>query len=128
MQDLERTYRGYIHMINERRFEQSHRFASPEMTFSGTAMSREDYFGGIQQALEAVPDFQWQIDRLVVDGDWVASRVVGTGTPVRPWMGLQPNGRSVTFVEHAFYHCPGGKITTVEFVRDVDAIRAQLTA
>ncbi|MGV9800110.1 ester cyclase [Mycobacterium sp. NPDC003449] len=128
MQDLKKNYLGYIQMINERRFEMSHRFASAEITFSGRTMSRDDYFGGIERGLEVVPDFQWEIDNVVVEGEWLASRVIGTGTPISEWMGCQPTGRPVSFIEHAFYHCPGGRITKVDFVRDVDAIRAQLTA
>jgi predicted ester cyclase len=126
--DLQQQYLGYLKMINERRFADSPRFAHDQITFSGKTMSRDDYFGAIVRALQIVPDFRWELDNIVVSGEWVAARVIGKGTPISQWLGFAPNGRQVTFVEHAFYHFPEGRIAKVDFVRDVDAIRTQLAA
>ena len=35
--------------------------------------------------VEGFPDYQWDLQRLLIDGDWLAARLYGTGTHTGPF-------------------------------------------
>ena len=45
----------------------------------------------------------WQIDRLVIEDDFIAARLRDSGTLRQRWRGLAPTGTLAFFGEHVFY-------------------------
>ncbi|WP_413804842.1 ester cyclase [Streptomyces sp. OE57] len=127
-QDLRRLYLDYIEAINAREFHRMAEFAHDNLVFNGESVSRDDYVATMQQHMDAVDNFVWRLDDLVIEGDRVAARLTDTGTPVKPWLGLEPTGRSVTFTEYAFYHFRDGRFEDMWYLLDAQTIQQQLTA
>ncbi len=91
-------------------------------------MTRLDYQNLIAGDVAAIPDLFFDIQVLVVAGDWIACRLHFACTPQREFLGLQPNGKAVSFAEHVFYKLRDGKIFEVLSLIDRPAIERQLAA
>ena len=124
---LEAIYRDYIRCLNERRLDEMPTFYPDELTHNGERMTRARWRAeAIEATFEAMPDFQWNIQRLLIQGDELAARLVDTGTLAREWRGLHPTGASVHFAENVFYRFRDGRIHEVWSVIDFEAIQRQL--
>ena len=67
---------------------------------------------GYREMLERIagdPDLRFEIQLLVADPPHVASRLRFDCTPKGKFLGLDVNGRKVSFSENVFYAFPGGK-------------------
>jgi predicted ester cyclase len=124
--DLHKRYHDYIEAINAREFHRMAEFAHETIVFNGEPVSRDDYVAAMLGHLDAVRDFVWQLDDLVVEGDRVAARLTDTGTPVKEWLGLPPSGNSVTFTEYAFYRFRDGRFEQMWYLLDARTVEQQL--
>ncbi len=59
---------------------------------------------------DAIPDAQFTIDDLVVEGDRVAARVTFIGTHKGKYLGIPPTNKKVTNWEIAIARIAGGKV------------------
>ncbi|CDR01330.1 ester cyclase [Streptomyces sp. DSM 41524] len=125
--DLRKLYLDYIEAINARQFHRMAEFAHDTLVFNGEPVSRDDYVATMRQHMDAVDNFVWRLDDLIIEGDRVAARLTDTGTPVKQWLGLEPTGRSVTFTEYAFYHFRDGRFENMWYLLDAQTIQQQLT-
>ena len=125
--DNEARYRHYIDQLNDRRLDLAE-FVCEELTYDGRAMTRPDYQNLIAGDVAAIPDLFFNIQVLVVEGDWIACRLHFACAPQSEFLGLQPNGRSVSFAEHVFYKLRDGKICEVLSLIDRPAVERQLAA
>jgi predicted ester cyclase len=73
-----------------------------------------------------IPDLQFNIQLLISDPPFVASRLMFNCTPRGMFLGLAVNGRTISFTENVFYEFQGGKVADVWSVIDKSAIEAQL--
>ena len=124
--DLRKVYRDYLEAANAREWHRMAEFVHDTVVFNGETVSRDDYVAAMQQAVDAVRDYTWRLDDLIIEGDRVAARLTDTGTPVEEWLGLQPTGRSVTFTEQAFYHFRDGRFAHMWYLLDTRTIEKQL--
>ncbi len=77
----------------------------------------------------AFPDVHFIIEDMTEEGDWVATRVTGTGTHLnKPFMGLIPTGRRCTWSSLGFFRIKEGKIAEHYGQPDLNGLREQLTA
>lgn len=83
-------------------------------------------FGPIAGNIAAISDLYFGVERVLVDGDQVADRLVFDCMPQSEWLGLRPNGRSISFSERVFYKSCDGKKYEVRTLLDRSAIKAQL--
>lgn len=75
----------------------------------------------------AFPDVHFEIDQMVAQGDWVATRVTGRGTHLgRPFMGIEPTGLRVSWSSMGMFRVAGGKIVEHHGVPDLAGLRQQL--
>ncbi|MEV4345038.1 ester cyclase [Actinoplanes sp. NPDC049596] len=128
MTDLRALYLDYLAAANAREFHRMAEFAHDTVVFNGETVSRDEYVAAMKQAVDAVRDYTWRLDDLIVEGDRVAARLTVTGTPVAEWLGLQPTGRAVTFSENAFYHFREGRFEHMWYLLDTRAIETQLAS
>ncbi|KAL2138746.1 hypothetical protein VTI28DRAFT_6305 [Corynascus sepedonium] len=128
--DLRQFYADYIACINSGKMAEGlHRFCSSSgVVWNGTRFTVEQYGDMIQSSLDAISGLFFDIHTLVVDESrqQIAARLEFTGTPVKPFAGGVPNGRSVAFAEHVFYWLDGGKISDVLTIVDWEDYRSQL--
>ncbi|MFJ5487058.1 ester cyclase [Hansschlegelia beijingensis] len=121
--ELEALYRRYIASLNERRLDEAESFYWDELLYNGERMSRAEWRArAIEDSFAAMPDFQWSIEKLVIEKDFVAARLRDTATLTREWQGLRPTGRRATFGENVFYRFREGRIDEVWSIADVVAL------
>jgi steroid delta-isomerase-like uncharacterized protein len=91
---------------------------------------RSRFAGAITRIMAAVPDSQWTISDLLVDGDRVAVRVTWTGTYGAPQFRGLPIAAPARFsAEHIhIYRIADGKLAEHWVVRDDFAMVRQLGA
>ena len=124
--DLEEIYRSYIAALNERRLDDVDQLVHDRLTYNGQPWTRERYRSLLADAVQNIPDLQYQITLLVVGSDEVACRLWFDCTPRGAFLGVAVNGRRVSFTEHVFYRFRTGRIEHVWSLIDTDAIRRQL--
>ncbi|MET3858554.1 ester cyclase [Rhizobium sp. OAE497] len=76
---------------------------------------------------DAVPDYRWNIQDLFVVDDRIAVRLQNTGTPIKTFMGHEPTGRSVNFMEFASYRIRDGRFAEMWFLMDEATVAKQLS-
>ena len=97
-----------------------------ELTYNGKPMTHLDYENLLAGDFAAIPDLHFDIHLLVVDADQIACRLNFVCTPQSEFLGLRPNGKTVSFSEHVFYRLQNGKIKQVWSLIDRPAIEKQL--
>ena len=126
--ELRDFYLEYVALANQREFDRMAEFAHEEVLLNGTPVKMADMVAEFHRHVDAVPDFHWQVEDLVVEGNRLAARLTDTGTPVTEWNGLTPTGASVSFTEIAFYEVRDGRFAVMRYLMDTDAVRHQLSA
>ncbi|HEX7875019.1 MAG TPA: ester cyclase [Sphingobium sp.] len=117
---LEERYRKYIDAVNSGRLPEAAEFYHDQIQCNDKIFSRADFTNKILGFFSILmPDGQIEISNIVVDGDHLAARLLGTGTLAREWKGLKPGGDPVTFAEHAFYQLRDGRVAAVWSVVDL---------
>ena len=125
--ELMSIWRAYLTALNNREMDQLPRFFHDPVQFNGTTVTLAEYAAAIQENLDAVPDFQWEIEDLTGSEDTVLARLTDTGTPTSTWLGNPPTGKTFTATEFAAYHFRDAKVSAMWFLLDVPAIGEQLT-
>ena len=80
----------------------------------------------LERDFEEIPDLQFNIELMVCEPPFVASRLRFDCRPKGLFLDLPVNGKRVVFAENVFYQFRGGKIAEVWSVIDKAAIEAQL--
>ena len=121
-------YHRYLECCNDRRFEELDEYVDQDVRVNGAPQGRDQYIAGIRAVVEAFPDYHWDLQHLLVDvdGSWLASRLIDTGTHTGTFLDVPATGRAISAQELAIYRLDGGKI--VESWGDLgSAVRDQLT-
>lgn len=124
----EATYRHYIRCLNDHLTGDLSEFVHEELIYNGRPMTRLDYQNLIAADIAAIPNLHFDVRLLLVDGDQIACRIHFECTPQSEFLGLKPNGRSISFTEHVFYRLHDGKIAEVWSLLDRPAIKQQLAS
>jgi predicted ester cyclase len=104
-------YRRYLERCNQHRFEDLGEFVHPEVRVNGAATGLDQYIAGLRSVVEAFPDYHWDLQHLLVDGDWLSAHLVDTGTHTGTFLAIPPTGRTISAQEFALYRIDNGKIT-----------------
>ena len=107
-EDLLAFYRRYLKRCNEHRFDELGEFVADDV--NGPTEGLRRYSDGLRAVVEAFPDYQWELQRLLVDDQWMAARLYGTGTQTGPFRGIAATGRIIRTQELVIYRTVGGKI------------------
>ena len=67
---------------------------------------------------KAVPDLKWDIQEMLVDGNRVIVRSIATGTPAKPFFGVEPKGHSFKIMTIDIHTVENGKIVKSYHVED----------
>jgi predicted ester cyclase len=100
-EDLLNFYRRYLKRCNEHRFDELGEFVADDVNGPTEGLSR--YIAGLRAVVEAFADCQWELQHLLVDGQWLAARLYGIGTHTGPFRGIAATGRVVRTQELVIY-------------------------
>lgn len=126
MTDIRSFYLSYVDALNARAFDQMERFVHDEIAYGSQTYPRDAVASSLGAIVEAVPDFTWEVQEILVDGDRLAVRFLNSGTPVADWQGIAPTGASFTVAEHAIYRVVDGRFAEMMNVHDAAEVARQL--
>jgi len=123
---LAELYRAYVACLNRQDWENLHRFVADDARHNGRPFGLASYRAMLERDFEAIPDLRFNIEMLVCEPPFVASRLKFDCRPKGLFLGLPVNGKRVVFAENVFYEFRGGKIAEVWSVIDKAAIETEL--
>jgi predicted ester cyclase len=103
-------YRRYLQRCNQHRFEELGEFVDRDVRVNGAPMGLDGYAAGLRSVVEAFPDYHWELQHLLVDGDWLSAHLIDTGTHAGTFLDVPATGRVVRAQEFALYRLQDGKI------------------
>lgn len=124
--DLASIYRDYIACLNRQDWAALERFVDADVRYNDRRIGLSGYRDMLERDFREIPDLHFDIAILVCDPPYVASRLTFDCTPKGNFLGLDVNGRKVSFTENVFYRFRAQKIESVWSVIDKAAIEAQL--
>jgi predicted ester cyclase len=122
------AYRDYIDCLNKRDWSELRRFVDTDVYYNGERIGISGYREMLEKDTSQIPDLYFDIELLVSDPPYIASRLKFDCTPKGKFLGLAVDGRKVSFAENVFYEFREEKIWRVWSVIDRPAIEAQLSA
>jgi len=124
--DLSDVYRDYIACLNKQDWPKLEQFVHDEVSYSGRRIGIAGYREMLERDFSEIPDLSFDIVLLISDPPYVASRLGFDCRPKGKFLGLDVNGKRVSFTENVFYEFLREKIWKVWSVIDKAAIEAQL--
>ncbi|MCC8940267.1 ester cyclase [Bradyrhizobium sp. Arg68] len=125
-QDLPGIYRNYIACLNRQDWSRLGQFVDDDVSHNGRRIGLPGYREMLERDFRDIPDLHFNIELLVSDASYIASRLAFNCSPKGKFLGLDVDGRRVAFAENVFYEFREGKIVQVWSVIDKAAIEAQL--
>jgi predicted ester cyclase len=124
--DLSNLYRNYIACLNQQDWPNLGQFVDDDAHYNGQRIGLSGYREMLERDFREIPDLHFDIQLLICDPPYIASRLGFVCTPKGTFLGLAVNGKRVSFTENVFYQFRNGKIEQVWSVIDKAAIEAQL--
>jgi predicted ester cyclase len=124
--DLAGVYRDYIACLNRQDWAELERFVDDRVCRNGGQLGLSGYRGMLEKDFDEIPDLRFRIELLISGAPYIASRLAFDCSPKGKFLGLDINGKRVSFTENVFYEFREGKILNVWSVIDKAAIEAQL--
>ena len=124
--DLSDVYRDYIACLNRQDWAKLGQFVDEDVYYNGGRLGLSGYRTMLEKDFREIPDLSFQIQLLVSDPPHIASRLAFSCTPMGKFLGLDVNGKRVSFAENVFYEFRNRKIVQVWSIIDKAAIEAQL--
>jgi predicted ester cyclase len=124
--DISDIYRDYIVCLNRQDWPRLEQFVHREVYYNGQQIGLTGYRKMLEKDFYEIPDLHFNIHLLISDPPYIASRLAFDCSPKGKFLGLDINGKRVSFTENVFYEFRGEKIVQVWSVIDKAAIEAQL--
>ena len=112
-QALKDFYRRYNQACNEHRFADLGAFVADEIQVDGQRQDLPGYIAALEEWVRGFPDYRWDLQRLLVDGNQIAAHFIDTGSHLGRFLDIPATGRTVTTQEFAIYRVEAGKIAEV---------------
>jgi predicted ester cyclase len=123
---LSDIYQAYIACLNQQDWPNLGQFVDENVARNGQRLGLSGYRRMLETEFREIPDLHFNIQLLIADPPYVASRLAFDCSPKGKFLGLDVNGKRVSFTENVFYEFRAGKIVQVWSVIDKAAIEAQL--
>jgi predicted ester cyclase len=124
--ELSEIYRNYIACLNKRDWLKLGQFVDDDARHNNRPIGLPGYRAMLEKDCDQIPDLYFNVQLAISDPPYVASRIVFDCTPHGRFVGLDVNGRAVSFTENVFYEFRNDKIWQVWSVIDKTAIETQL--
>lgn len=126
--ELSDIYRSYIACLNAQDWPKLGQFVDANVCHNDRRIGLSGYREMLEQDFRDIPDLHFNIELLIPDAPYVASRLAFDCTPRAKFLGLHVNGRRVAFAENVFYEFRHDRIVRVWSIIDKAAIERQLQA
>jgi predicted ester cyclase len=124
--DLSDVYRDYIACLNAQDWPKLEQFVHDDVHYNGQRIGISGYREMLERDFCEIPDLYFDIQLLISDPPYIASRLGFDCTPKGKFLGLNVNGKRISFTENVFYEFRRETIAQVWSVIDKAAIEAQL--
>jgi predicted ester cyclase len=124
--DLSDVYRGYVACLNQQDWPKLEQFVDGNVYYNGQKIRLSGYRKMLERDYYVIPDLHFHIQMLISDAPYIASRLAFDCSPKGKFLGLDVNGKRVSFTENVFYEFRRGKIVQVWSIIDKVAIETQL--
>lgn len=124
--NLPSIYQAYIACLNQQDWPNLGQFVDENVIRNGERLGLSGYHQMLETDFREIPDLHFNIQLLIADPPYIASRLAFDCSPKGKFLGLDINGKRVSFSENVFYEFRAGKIVQVWSVIDKAAIEAQL--
>ncbi len=124
--ELSEIYRNYIACLNRQDWATLGQFVDEDAIHNGRRFGLSGYRAMLENDFAEIPDLCFNIELLLSDPPFIASRLHFDCSPKGAFLGLPVNGRRVSFAENVVYEFRQGRIVQVWSVIDKAAIEAQL--
>ena len=111
-------YGRYNEVCNSHRFELLSDYVHEDVQVNGERQGLSDYIAGLRSVADAFPDYRWELQHLLIDGDWLAAHFMDSGQHAGAFLGVAASGRRVLTQEFAFYRVANGRIVEVWVTAD----------
>ncbi len=119
-------YRAYIDCLNRQDWDNLGRYVGEEVEHNGRPFGLSGYRAMLVRDYEDIPDLAFHIALLAASPPLVAARLAFRCAPKGLFLGLNVDGRTVSFAENVFYAFKNDRIASVWSIIDKAAIEAQL--
>jgi predicted ester cyclase len=119
-------YRDYIACLNRQDWPGLGRFVHDDVQHNGRRLGLSGYRAMLERDFQQIPDLFFDVQLMVCEPPHVASRLRFDCTPRGTFLGLEVDGRRVSFTENVFYRFAEQKIAQAWSAIDKSAIEAQL--
>jgi predicted ester cyclase len=123
---LPNIYRNYIACLNRQDWSKLERFVDDNVYYNDKRIGLSGYREMLEKDFYEIPDLHFNVQLLVSDGHYIASRLSFDCSPKGKFFGLDINGKRVSFCENVFYEFREEKIVKVWSIIDKTAIESQL--
>ena len=123
---LSNLYRAYIDCLNRQDWEALGQFVDDEVEHNNRPLKLSGYRDMLVRDFADIPDLRFNIELLASSPPLIAARLAFKCSPKGKFLGLNVDGRVVSFAENVFYEFKRAKIAAVWSVIDKAAIEAQL--
>ena len=124
--DLSGIYRDYIACLNKQDWPKLERFVHQEVWRNDQRIGLAGYRKMLEKDFSEIQELHFDIQLLISDPPYIASRLAFDCSPKGRFLGLDVNGKRVSFKENVFYKFQNEKIWRVWSVIDKAAIESQL--
>jgi predicted ester cyclase len=124
--DLAEIYRAYIACLNRQDWPTLGQFVDDDAIHNGRRVGLSGYREMLEGDFAEISDLYFNIQILISDLPYIASRLGFDCTPRGTFLGLHVGGKRVSFTENVIYEFRNEKIAQVWSVVDKAAIEAQL--
>jgi predicted ester cyclase len=107
-----------------RHIESSAQGSASEADFKG----RDGFVAQVGGFGKLIPDLKWDIKEVMVDGNRIIVRSEASGTPVGPFFGVPPSGKTFKIMTIDIHTIKDGKAITAHHVEDWAGALRQLSA
>jgi predicted ester cyclase len=111
--DLSDLYRNYIACLNRQDWPMLGQFVHHDVVHNGRRIGLSGYLEMLERDFDEIPDLHFNIQMLIADPPYIASRLSFDCTPKGTFLGLQVGGKRVSFTENVFYEFRNDKIREV---------------
>lgn len=94
--------------------------------YSGENETRDEFVGQMGFFAQLLPDLNWDVQAMHVDGNFVTVRSRASATPTGPLFGVDGQGRSFDMLTIDIHELSGGKIVRTYHVEDWSTALQQL--
>ena len=124
--DLADVYRDYIACLNRQDWTKLEQFVHDEVYYNSRRIGISGYREMLESDFHEIPDLYFNIQLLICDPPHVAVRLRFDCAPRGKFLGLDVDGKRISFAENVFYEFRRERIAQVWSVIDKAAIEAQL--